>query len=127
MPTWRLGLDPLGIDVGIVAHINGRGCPLEDMERLRACSQMRHALNSGCTCTDDSHTFVHELIEVAKRTAAGVIVIPPTGVEGMTRVGIDTGYARQLRTIQWGVEKFFDFSGTKSKIFACGGPLTVKT
>ena len=34
-----------------------------------------------------------KLIEAAKRTAAGVIIIPPAGMEGVSRVGIDAGYA----------------------------------
>ena len=73
---------------------------MEDIEFPRACGQMWHALDSGCTCTDDRHALVSELIEAAKRTAAGVIVIPPTRMESVSRVGVDPRYAWELGTIE---------------------------
>src|SRR5262245_43101682 len=67
---------------------------------LRMRTDVRHALNRGGAGADDGNAFVREVGEAAAVIAAGVRVVPPTGVERVTLEVFDTGNRRQLRSVQ---------------------------
>src|SRR3984893_11348690 len=61
---------------------------------------MRHALNRGRPGANDSDAFVQKLVQAAGGIAAGVVVVPATGVEGMPLELLDPGDRRELGPVQ---------------------------
>ncbi len=57
---------------------------------------MRHALHGGSTGADDADALVGEPGQTAIGIAAGVAVIPATGMEAVAPEGLDAGNAGQL-------------------------------
>jgi hypothetical protein len=64
-------------------------------------AEMRHALDRGRPGADDRDAFVAKLVQVAGRIAAGIVVVPPAGVEAVPLVAVDAGNTGQL----WPVER----------------------
>ena len=91
---------PLGIGGPVVAHVDRGGRALEDEQLLRRLGQVGDALHRGGAGADDAHPLVGQLREAAVGPAAGVVVVPPAGVEGVAREGLDARDARQLRPVQ---------------------------
>src|SRR5262245_27405957 len=63
-------------------------------------AQMRHALNRRGPGPNDTHAPVLELIHAAGRIAAGVVIVPPTRMEGMPLELFDPGDRRELGSVQ---------------------------
>ena len=61
---------------------------------------MRHALNRCRSRPDDAHALVSEFVQAASGVAAGVVVVPPAGVEGMSLELLDPWNRGQLGPVQ---------------------------
>src|SRR6185295_19548583 len=63
---------------------------------------IRDTLHRRRAGTDDADALVGELGHRRPRpVAAGVVVVPPAGVEAVAREGFDAGNAGQLGPMQW--------------------------
>ena len=51
---------------------------------------MRYALNGGGASSDDADFFVGQFMQIATAIAAGIIVVPTTGVKSVALKGVDT-------------------------------------
>ncbi len=103
-PRLPAGLEarrPLGIGRTVGAHVDRRRRALEHEQLLCAGAEMRHALDGCGTGSDDADALVGELVEATVGVAAGVVVVPSTGVERVTLEGGDAVDAGKLRTMQW--------------------------
>ena len=94
--------EPVRIDRRVGAHIDRGRRALEDVEL--ACTR---GARCGTHCTAVApvpmiaDALVGELVERrAVGIAAGVVVVPAAGVEGMALEALDAGNARQLRHMQ---------------------------
>src|SRR5260370_17570800 len=61
---------------------------------------MRDALNRGRPGANDSDAFVRKPVQAARGIAAGVVVVPATGVEGMPLELLDPEDRRELGPVQ---------------------------
>ena len=94
-------LEPLGVDVVVVAHVDGRRRALEHEGRTGVAGQVGDALHGGGTGADDADALVGQLRHgLAVGRAARVVVVPSAGVEGVAAEGLDAGDARQLGPVQ---------------------------
>ena len=100
LPAGGEGLHPVRIGRRVVAHVDGRGRALEDVELLRRRAQMRHALHRRRAGADDADALVGEAGEVPLRVAAGIGIVPAAGVEGMALEALDARNAGQLGPVQ---------------------------
>ena len=63
-------------------HVDGRGRALEDEELHRRGGDVRNDLHGRGAGADDPDALVGQAVQAAVRVAAGVVVVPPAGVEG---------------------------------------------
>ena len=93
--------EPLRIDRRVGAHVDrGRGA-LHDQQLLAGPRQVRHRLHAGRPGADDRHALVGQLLhQPALRVAAGIVIVPAAGVEGVALEGLDAGNAGQLGHVQ---------------------------
>jgi len=95
------GGEPFGIDRGVGADVHRGWRALEDQEFLAGLGEMRDALHRRGAGADDGDPLVAELRERrAQGIAAGVVIVPAAGVEGMALEGLDARYAGQLGHVQ---------------------------
>jgi hypothetical protein len=100
LPTRLQLLRPLGVGGPVVAHVDGRRRALEHVELLGAGPEVRHALHGRGTGTDDADHLVAQPGEPTRGVAAGVVVVPPAGVERVPGERLDARDAGQLRPVQ---------------------------
>ena len=102
LPAWRRdGRKPFWIDRRVGADIDRRRRALENVELFAGARQIRHALHGGGAGADDADALVRQLVHRrARGIAAGVVVIPPAGVERMSLEAFDARYARQFGDVQ---------------------------
>ena len=103
LPAGRQGTHPVGVYGLVVTHIHSRGRALEDVELARALGQVGHALHGGGAGADDADPLVADPVQAAQHGAAGVLIVPAAGVEGVALEGLDAGDARQLGLVQGAV------------------------
>ena len=93
--------EPVRIDRVVVARVDGRRRALEDVQLPGVAPERRDALHGGRPGADDADALVGELRHrSALVAAAGVVVVPPGGVERVPAEAVQPGHARQLRTVQ---------------------------
>src|SRR5690349_17260369 len=92
LPAWcRHACKPFRIDRRIGSDIDGGWRALEHVELLAGAREMRHALHGSGAGADDADALVLQLLhQRALGVAAGVVIIPPAGVERMPLEGLDT-------------------------------------
>src|SRR6185312_8495699 len=87
----RYARKPFRIDRRIASDIDGGWRALEHVELLAGAREMRHALHGSGAGADDADALVLQLLhQRALGVAAGVVIIPPAGVERMPLEGLDT-------------------------------------
>ena len=97
-PGDAMAENQFGIDRRVGADIDRRRRALENVELLAGAGQIRHALHGRGAGADDADALVGELFHRrARGIAAGVVVIPPAGVERMSLEVFDAGNARKFR------------------------------
>ena len=69
------------------------------MEFLRPGAEMGHRLHRGGAGADDTDDLVVETGQAAILVAAGIGIVPPAGVKGVTLEVLDPWNARQLRLV----------------------------
>src|SRR6516162_1485084 len=67
---------------------------------LRALADVRHALDGGCTGSNDRHTLTGEAGQISCRITAGVVIVPSASMEGVPPETVDTRDTRQFGPIQ---------------------------
>jgi hypothetical protein len=93
--------EPLGIGRLVVAHVDRRRGALEHEQIAARPGEMGDALHRGRAGADDAHPPVAEPVHrSALRVAAGVVVVPPAGVEAVAAERLDARDAGQLRAMQ---------------------------
>ncbi len=101
LPTGLEVVEPVRVDGLVVADVDRRRGALEHVELTRGPRQVRDALHRGGAGADDADALVGELLhERTAGVAAGVVVVPPAGVEGVPAEALDAGDAGQLRPVQ---------------------------
>ena len=92
--------DPLGIGGAVGPNVHRRRRALEHVEVFGRSAEMGDALHRGGTGADDAHHLVAQLVQVAGGIAAGVVVVPTAGVEGVTLEVVDPGDTWQLGPVE---------------------------
>ncbi len=100
LPSGLEALKPLDVGGLLVANAHRARCALKDEDFLGSPGQLRHDLHSGSSGADDADTLVGQLIHRFVWSSAGVVVVPPTGVEGLALESIDPGYPGKLGFVQ---------------------------
>ena len=85
LPTGRGDcFEPFRIGGLIVAHIHRGGGALKNIKRFTAFCEMGDALDAGCAGADDRNAFVLQVGHGrAIGIAAGIVIIPPTGMKSL--------------------------------------------
>ena len=91
---------PLRVGGPVVAHVDAARRALEHVEVLCRRAEVGHALHRGGAGADDADHLVRQPVQPARAVAAGVLVVPPAGVERVAGVALDAGDARQLGPVQ---------------------------
>ena len=86
---------------------------------------MRHDLHRGGARADDPHRLVTEPIEPAFGAAAGIIIVPAAGVEGVARERLDAGNAGQFRAMQRAVRHHHEARADRIAAIGRDGPAAV--
>ena len=84
----------------VVARIDAGGRALEYIQLLGGFAEIGHALHRGGAGADDADPLVAQAGEVAVGIAAGVVVVPAAGVEGMALEIADARDPGQLGPVQ---------------------------
>ncbi|MEZ4333183.1 MAG: hypothetical protein R3F35_15590 [Myxococcota bacterium] len=96
LPAGRERTEPIGVRRGVASGVDRRGRSLEDEEMPGPLAEMRDALDRRRPGPDDADALVGEAREPTRRIAAGIGVVPATGVERMPFEDLDAGIAREL-------------------------------
>ena len=102
LPARRVdGGEPLRVDRVVVAHVDRRRRALEDVELLARRGEVGDALHRRGAGADDADPLVGQLVHRRPdRVAAGVVVVPAAGVEGVALEVLEAGDAGELRHVQ---------------------------
>ncbi len=91
---------PVGVGRAVVADVDRRRRALEDVQLVRTLAEVRHALHGGGAGADDADPLAGEPGEAAVGSAAGVVVVPPAGVERVAGEVVDALDAGQFGAVQ---------------------------
>jgi hypothetical protein len=101
MPSGLELIDPLRIGRDVPAHTDRRRGALEHVEMSGALGEVRDALHPCGSRADDPDALVGKPRQVTPR----IRVVPTTGVECVTFVGVDAGDSGQLRAAKWAARR----------------------
>src|SRR5262249_53386321 len=99
------------IGLAVVAHVDGGGRALEDIELLRPLAEMGHALDRRGAGADDADDLVSELRQIPAAVAAGVAIVPTARMKRVALELVDAGNAGKLRPAQRSVRHGDELSG----------------
>ncbi len=92
---------------------------MEHGQMIRVLRQMRDALDSRRAGPDNGDALVGELVQISVGIAAGVSVVPSTGVEGVPFEAVDAGDPGKFRPVQRPIGH--DYESRAHPIVAVGG------